>query len=366
MPDLLDLSFLPKNWALEFAQEFDASSELPVGLIGVNHKSAELGLRERLATAYDLCFSELRSTGEDEGFVLLNTCNRSELYFSSRSLTATHGKLLKILRNHLQEPFEHTLYSYFGTDCFTHLACVTSGLDSAVAGETEIQGQVKTAYEAALKASDLSKPLHFVFQKSLKIGKTVRTEWLVDRGMPDVEGVAYKVGSMLFDEVQEVPILFVGASEINLKLLRYFKAKGANNITLCNRTLRRAQLIAREEGVQCIAWNQLSHWPDYRWVITGTKCPDHVLTVDQFPEDKTEKQLLIDLSLPRNIEPKLGHRSNVLLFNIDQINQAVDSAHEEVRGYLRKAQETVLRSVHRQVDIYHQRESKRALYSHAL
>src|SRR4051812_9744096 len=118
-----------------------------VGIVGINHKLADLKLRERLAKACQKRFGPFQAVHGDHHFILLSTCNRTEVYFSSDDLAATHSYLLSILRTDVEEEFDHKLYSYFGTDCFSHLTRVTSGLDSAIIAETEIQGQVKTAYE---------------------------------------------------------------------------------------------------------------------------------------------------------------------------------------------------------------------------
>ncbi len=134
-----------------------------VGLIGINHKLADLKLRELLAYACQKRFGPVFSTHENHSFVLLSTCNRTEVYFSSEDLTNTHNYLLSILRQEVKYEFEQKLYSFFGYDCFFHLSRVTAGLDSAIVAETEIQGQVKTAYDNAQEFSQLPSDLHFLF-----------------------------------------------------------------------------------------------------------------------------------------------------------------------------------------------------------
>src|SRR5262245_20986881 len=116
---------------------------MKVGVVGINHKLADLKLREQLAKNCQKCFGSLRAVNEHHHFILLSTCNRTEIYFSSEDLTTTHTYLLSILRMEVEGEFDHKLYSYFGVDSFCHLTRVTLGLDSAIIGETEIQGQVK-------------------------------------------------------------------------------------------------------------------------------------------------------------------------------------------------------------------------------
>src|SRR5689334_5882365 len=137
---------------------------MQIGLLGINHKLATIPLRESIAKAFLKRFSMGRTVAQS---VLLLTCNRAEIYFSGEDLASLHQDLLQTLREEVDEEFEQKCYSFFGRDSFLHLAHVTSGLDSAVLYETEIQGQVKCAYETAKMSSSLSKELHFLFQKCL-------------------------------------------------------------------------------------------------------------------------------------------------------------------------------------------------------
>ncbi len=280
------------------------------------------------------------------------------MYFSSGDLVSTHSRLLQLLRGSVTDEFEHALYSYFGADSFHHLARVTAGLDSAVLGETEIQGQVKSSYQDAHTRMGLSKELHFVFQKSLKIGKQVRNRYLIEKGIPDLSGAIYKMGSMVLDKPEQRSILFVGASEINLKVLRYLKLRGIKDLTLCNRTMSKGQQIAREEGVHCMDWSQLPRWSQFDWIIVGTKSPEYLLHPSEVTKGMSKK-LIIDLSLPRNVDPAVGRHPKVLLFNIDQINHAVDTAQAEVKELLRQADDQVGHQVHRELHIYQERQSCR-------
>lgn len=138
---------------------------LRIGVIGLNHKTAHLALRETFARA------ALRLQNEMGLFfphatIVLSTCNRTEIYFSSPDLSECHSELLSFLRSeHLDEPFEHRLYSYFGIDCLSHLCLVASGLDSAIVAETEIQRQVKMSYLRSSERAQLPSSLHFLFKK---------------------------------------------------------------------------------------------------------------------------------------------------------------------------------------------------------
>ena len=337
---------------------------LQLGLLGVNHKSARIELREQLARAFEHCFHHQRIGKQYGQFVLLSTCNRTEVYFSSEDLAATHSHFLQVLRNEVGGEFEHVLYSYFNADAFYHLARVTAGLDSAVLGETEIQGQVKNAYQGVSGQHPLTKEIHFVFQKSLKVGKQVRYQLLEKKGMPDLQGAVYKMAEMILGDLSTRSVLFIGASEINLKLLSFLRAKKIPDITLCNRTLERAQEVARQESVRCLDWSQLSQWTEYDCVVVGTKASNHLLQTGHLEGAKQlGKRLLIDFSHPRNIDPQLGQHPKTLLFNIDQIGHAVDSARAEHALLLKKAEEALVASIDRQIHLFDRREQNRLLHS---
>lgn len=308
-----------------------------IGVVGINHKIASLDLRERLAKACHKHFSPDNPFQEDHRFLLLSTCNRTEVYFSSEDLAASHSHLLSILRKEVHLDFEHKLYSYFGQDCFSHLARVTAGIDSAIAGETEIQGQVKNAYESRCRYGSLPYDLHFLFQKALKIGKHIRTQFQLGRGLPDIEHVILSTGLQSFGEdLWSLPTLFVGASEINQKICTFLKQRGMKNLTMANRTDERAKTFANRHEINTLKWNNLETWANYKWVIVGTKAPENILY--PLPKRRCYPSLIIDLSVPRNVDPKVGKQKNVALYNIDQINRNVHHRELQLRDKLQLAE----------------------------
>lgn len=282
-----------------------------IGILGINHKSADLCQRELLAKACQRRFGSENLFHTRYAYVLLSTCNRTEIYFSSSDLANTHTELLAILREEIEEEFEHCVYSYFGSDCFFHLACVTAGIDSAFVGETEIQGQVKRAYEQAALTRSLSSELHFLFQKCLKIGKQVRSRELLS-----LDEAILQAGNNLFEDLHACDILFVGLSEINHKIFNRFKQKGLCNITFCNRTIEKLKKLV---GIKFLPWERLGEWHSYDITIFGTRAPDF-LVKDSPPSQK--KRLIIDLSVPRNVDPRIGR--DVMLLNVDQLNRMID------------------------------------------
>ncbi len=323
-----------------------------VGVVGINHKLADLKLREMLAKACQRRFGPGACIHGHHSFVLLSTCNRTEIYFSSYDLPSTHSYLLSILRNEVDQEFDQKLYSYFGSDCFLHLSRVTAGLDSAIVAETEIQGQVKAAYETSVEYATLPGDIHYLFQKSLKIGKQVRTELPLRRGLPDLEDAILNAGLGMFPTPHETKILFVGASDINLKVIHFLKAKSLNKITLCNRSKGYAQSLAEKYQLNLIDWPLVSNWHHFDWIIFGTKSHEHLITPRQIPDHPISRKLIIDLCVPRNVDPTIGNHCQVTLLNIDQINRSLSIRRQQMNDTLSKAEEIVQDAAKRHTKLF--------------
>jgi glutamyl-tRNA reductase len=333
-----------------------------VGVVGINHKLADLKLREQLAKACQKWFGALQAVHENHYFILLSTCNRTEIYFSSNDLANTHVYLLSILRVEVEQEFDHKLYSYFGVDCFCHLTRVTLGLDSAIIGETEIHGQVKLAYKTTVEYHSLPEDLHFLFQKALGIAKKLRSELQLGRGMPNLEHAILQTGKHVFQVPEQARLLFVGASEINRKILGFLKNKNFPNMTLCNRSDDQADTLAELYGVQYLAWSQLGSWHEYDWIIFGTKSPDYLITKQDISQRSISQKLIMDLCVPRNVEPKLGQDSRVTLLNIDQINRLLKIRYRHMTHTLAEAEQLVAKATHQQATRYAEKAQSKVTF----
>lgn len=328
-----------------------------IGVIGINHKSADLSLREMLAKAYRCCFGDDSNEHVEHPFVLLSTCNRTELYFSSEDLTLSHSYFLGLLRPYVPLSFEHKLYSFFSYDCFTHLAMVTAGMDSAIIAETEIQGQVKNAYEKASQQRKLPSPLHYVFQKCLKIGKQVRTIFSLGRGMPTLPEIILQQCLKQHSHPEKNRILFVGASQVNDEVINTFEASSYENIDLCNRTLDRAQNYAKGRSIRVLPWEKLSKWHEYDIVILGTKSNQHLIS-DELPKRPLKPTLLFDLCVPRNVAPELGVHQCISLYNIDEIDEMLQQKRRLKGREIFIVEKFILENVEKLMTIFSQRQHK--------
>lgn len=309
-----------------------------------------------LAKACQHQFSKEASIAHELCCTVLSTCNRTEIYFSADDLAYAHTRILNRLRNVVTEPFEHKLYTYFGSDCFYHLAAVTSGLDSVILGESEIQRQVKLAYETTSLYYRLPSCMHFLFQKSLKIGKQIRSKGAVGCKQQSLPGIIWQIGRWFFEDLQQRKILFIGNSEINRKTIAYFKQKRCDELTLLTRALLYAEDLQKEYALQVFDWSDLNAWKQYDLVICGTNHPQYVLSSQQLDDDRLKTKLIFDLSVPRTVDPQLARHPYLTLFNIEELGKLIDQKRECDINALSSAEETVWELVQRQIGIYHRKE----------
>ncbi|MCI5052411.1 MAG: hypothetical protein MRY21_04665 [Simkaniaceae bacterium] len=267
---------------------------MQVGVIGVNFKTAPLEIRETL--------SRVQTLSPGCAWVHLSTCNRMEIYFSSNNLASTQTNFLNLLREDIVTEFEPYLYSYFGYDCFAHLAKVVSGFDSALIGESEIQRQVKVAYG---KSKHLCKELHYLFQKSLFIGKRMRTQFTLPHNR-DLKSIAGEIIRLFFPQADR--ILLIGNSMINRQIYYMLRHRGIKNITLCSR-----YETDLETGL--LPWNERERWSEYPITVCAAKDVNYLITSGA----PKERRLILDLGIPRNVDPQIGRNPHVRLFNIDEL-----------------------------------------------
>lgn len=334
-------------------------ADMDIGIVGINFKVASVEQREDLARAICECFGNDEVAPKWFQGILLSTCNRIELYFYAKDLAFCHSRILQLLRKKMQLPFEHRLYSYFGRDCFFHLVTVTAGLDSAILGEGEIQQQVKRAYDAACLQYELAPSLHFLFQKSLKVAKAVRTLTPLLRPKMGLQQVIYSLWRSFFHNQKNQPILLVGNSRINRSIFSYFIQKKVQNITLCTRSVE----MAKEFGLQVTDWSALHTWYQYRLIICATSAIEPIFTLEMAQNFAiAEKMLILDLAMPRNVCPKINWHPAIQLLNIDHLSNLIGERQAvqqlEIEGCLR----WIGQEVDKQVAIYHHKAERFVAY----
>ncbi|MDB6066675.1 MAG: Glutamyl-tRNA reductase [Pedosphaera sp.] len=316
-------------------------------VIGLSHRTAPVTVREQFAFAEARIPSVLRllldSTMVTEA-VILSTCNRVELYAVTPMEPRQAFPMLQefLVKCHdYQDPLTDELYTMTEPHSLEHLFKVACGLDSMVLGETEILGQLKKAYELALQHEYSGSRLNKAFQKAFNVAKQIRTETNIQRGSVSVGSVAVELAEKIFTKLTDRQVMVIGAGDTSEKTARALLSRGAHSIIVSNRSHERAVELAKElEGraVHFDEWANEFHKIDI--VISSTAAPHYVLDrVKLEPLMKLRKNrplLLIDIAVPRDIEPEVNFLENVYLYNIDDLQAIAD-------GYLKQRKEEIVR-----------------------
>jgi len=293
---------------------------------GISHKTAPVELREQLAVKQseivDLAFV-LKCFGHLDEIVLLSTCNRVEIYGTTRHATGHIKSLLQLL---CAEPgaLDPHIYLYEGADAVRHLLSVAAGLDSLVLGETEITGQSKNAYEIARNAGLTGRVLNRLFQRAFQATKEIRSRTGIGRGAVSIKSAAVELVEKTLGDLSRQSIMVIGAGQMAECCVRSLVKKGARSILIANRSFDRAIDLAIQCGGQAVCLGDcLFEMPDVDVVIAATSSPESLLTRDDADNLMRSRHhrplLLIDLSVPRNIDPAVRGLEHVALYNIDDL-----------------------------------------------
>ncbi|HOX56142.1 MAG TPA: glutamyl-tRNA reductase [Candidatus Paceibacterota bacterium] len=316
-------------------------------LVGLSHHTAPVTVREQFAFPDERmpgALLSLRESGVADEAVILSTCNRVELYAVTRlepprAFTALREFLVNC-RNY-RDPLTDEFYSFSEPQSLHHLFKVACGLDSMVLGETEILGQLKKAYDLALQNGHTGARLNKAFQRAFHVAKHVRTETNIQRGSVSVGSVAVELAEKIFSRLGDREVLVVGAGDTSEKTARALLSRGARSILVSNRSHDKAVALAHELGGEAVPFdNWAAEFARVDIVLSCTSAPHFILDRARLePLMKLRRNrplLLIDLAVPRDIEPEVNFVENVYLYNIDNLQAIAD-------GYLKQRQAEVAR-----------------------
>ena len=302
--------------------------------LGASHHTAPLAVREKLAidpAKAALLADRLRGTPGVREFALVNTCNRVELYgvAQDQATFATLRAALGAITGCTPEELDSAVSLRQNHDAIAHLFAVASGLDSQIVGETEILGQVKEAYDDALERRWTGPVLNRVFQKTFQAAKHIRTHTGIGAGQISIATVAVDLAGRIYGELAGVKILVVGAGEIGLKTVQAFQSRGATSITVASRTLAKAEDAAAMAGGWAMSLADLPEAVANADVVaSSTASPDFILTRDLIAAAIRRRParplFLIDLALPRDVDPATAALSNVFLYNLDDLAEIAE------------------------------------------
>jgi len=302
-------------------------------LIGVNHKTAPVELRERLAIPESRLTEALRSftqhPGVEEGLIV-STCNRVELLARTRNggadLRGFLGQYLQMDRSQI----DPHLYEYMEKDAVRHLFRVTSSLDSMVVGEAQILGQVKEAYATARAVGAVNSQLDQLLTRAFAVAKRVRTETAVGSSAVSVASVAVELAKKIFGSLNGKHVYLVGAGKMTELAARHLLAHGAASIFVANRTYDRAIRLAQKFNGQAIEFSRLYETCDRAdIVITSTGAPHAIFRREHgelfLSRRKNRPMFFIDIAVPRDVDPEMNKLDGIFVYDIDDLQEAVAS-----------------------------------------
>ncbi|MGI5308633.1 glutamyl-tRNA reductase [Rheinheimera sp. WS51] len=300
--------------------------------LGINHKTAPVALREKVAFAPEQvpeALRELTTLTSIANAVVLSTCNRTELYFNGSTAQAEQviDWLAKFHHVEASELQPH-LYLHQDNDAAIHLMQVASGLDSLVLGEPQIFGQVKQAYSQARNAGTINPQFERLFQKTFAVAKQVRTETDIGANAVSVAFAAVSLARQIFGSLSTVKVLLIGAGETIELVARHLQEHGAQQLTVANRTHERAVSLAKQFNAQAITLAQVpSHLAQADIVISSTASTLPIVgkgMVEQALKVRRHKPMfLVDLAVPRDIEPQVGDLEDAYLYTVDDLQTIV-------------------------------------------
>lgn len=304
--------------------------------LGLNHRTAPVEVRERFAVGTPKLGEAARELAAVEGVgesVVVSTCNRTEFYVAGEHADETLGALEHALaeRYGLSPEVAAHFYRMAKGEAAEHLCRVVSGLDSMVLGETEIFGQVKQAYHAALEAGTTGGVLNRVFQRAFGVGKKVRTETRIQEGATSVGNVAVDLAEKIFGKLDHSEVMILGAGEMSRLTAQALVSRGAKSIFVTNRSYDRAVDLAAEMGGSAVRfdeWQKVLERVDV--VISSTGAPHSIVHREEVEKVRRARKyrplFFIDIAVPRDIDPAVGEIEEVYLYDIDTLEQLAEEA----------------------------------------
>ena len=312
---------------------------MEIVLIGLNHRTAPVELRERVSFTEEearLASEQLRARGVLSETLVLSTCNRSELYGvpaeSALSANESAGAMELFLATfHKIEPavLNGSLYRRHDREAVRHLFRVAAGLDSMMLGEAEILGQIRDAYRIAVDHGGTGPVLNRMFQSAVEVGKRVRAETQISSRPMSVAFAGVKLAERIFGSLRSHSALILGAGSTGEQVVAHLRDRGISRLGVANRSRERAMELAQRFGAEVADWEELESalvWPDL--VICSVASPEAVVSlqdVERAMAARSNRSLLfIDLGVPRNVAPGAAELYNVYLYGVDDLKEIVE------------------------------------------
>jgi glutamyl-tRNA reductase len=303
--------------------------------LGINHHSAPLAIRERVAFGADKLPHALADLTRDRPVreaAILSTCNRTEIYCSAESPEVVIDWLAQYHQVSREELAPY-VYAHNQPEAIRHAFRVASGLDSMVIGEPQILGQMKDAVRAAEENGTLGTQLHKLFQRSFSVAKEVRSTTAIGANIVSMAAAGVHLAERIFESIAGQRILFIGAGEMIELCAAHFCAGQPKQVTIANRTLERARLLAEQYGGTAIRLDELGeHLAAHDIIVSCTGSPLPIIglgMVERAVKARRHRPMfMVDLAVPRDIEEEVGQLDDVFLYTVDDLAQVVESGLE--------------------------------------
>jgi glutamyl-tRNA reductase len=309
---------------------------MPFNVLGLNHKTAPVALREKVAFSEERLLTALRTLRQEAGVaevVILSTCNRTEVYWAG---SASGAELSSWLERHHGNNLSlaPSLYIHQEQRAVEHAFSVASGLDSMVLGEAQILGQLKDAYRAAQEAGSTGPSLNKLFQAAFSAAKRVRSETRIGENAVSIASATVSLARRVYSDLSAHTALMVGAGDMNALTARHFKSAGVKRLVIANRTLGRAQALAAELNAHAVGLEDLDkELAQADIVITCTASAVPLITRSAAETAIRARRrrpiFMVDLAVPRDIDPAVADMEDVYLFSIDDLQQLIDENRQQ-------------------------------------
>lgn len=322
--------------------------------ITINHNTAGIELREALHLNKDEIIDLIPKLKEffSEG-IIISTCNRTEIFGFPKNFTLAYQEIIEILLSHkpvagiTQENFS----KYFSCGAVKHLFSVASGIDSLIIGDSQILGQVKDAFETSEDLGFSGTLMHRIYESAMKVGKRVIKETAIGEGAVSVSYAGVQVIEKIFSPLERKNALIIGAGETGDLAATHLRDKGIGKIAISNRTIERAENLAEKVHGEIIPFQYLKeHIHNFDIIISATSSPELILTKNDIKEmmkkRKGETIVLMDIALPRDIDPEVRNIENVFYHDIDSLKVIVDQNVIKRRNEIPKALEIIMEEMH--------------------
>ena len=325
-------------------------------VVGVNHKSAPIEMREKLAFSERKLNESLKNLYQHPLIsenIILSTCNRVEIYAKVEDIENGIMSLKKFFADYHEIPMQDLdqhFYTYINQETIEHLFSVSSSLDSMVVGEPQILGQVKEAYIAAKDQKATGLVLSQLFEKSFSVAKKVRSETAIAEKAVSVSYAAVELAKKIFDDLKDKVVLLIGAGEMSELAARHLLTSGVNSILVSSRNFERAIELARALKGSAIRFESFAdELIRTDIIISSTSAPHPIIRKDMVEKAihkrKNRPMFFIDIAVPRDVEPEVDDIENIYLYNIDDLQEVVDSNKCERETEAEKARKLIKKEV---------------------